>query len=246
MHVLITGGSRGIGAATARLCAARGWDVTVNYVANAEAAAAVVAEVEAAGARAVAVQADMGEIGAAEALFDAAEAALGPVTGFVNNAGIVAKASMLAEMEPARIKRMIDVNVTGAILALREAARRMPLDRGGPGGSIVNISSAAARLGSPATYVDYAASKGAIDTLTLGMAQELARGEVRVNCVRPGIVETDIHLDSHGFDRAAQAGPSLPMGRAGRAGEIAEAIVWLLSDAASYTSGALLDVAGAR
>ena len=122
----------------------------------------------------------------------------------------------------------------------------MPLDRGGPGGSIVNISSAAARLGSPATYVDYAASKGAIDTLTLGMAQELARGEVRVNCVRPGIVETDIHLDSHGFDRAAQAGPSLPMGRAGRAGEIAEAIVWLLSEKAGYCTGSILNVAGGR
>ena len=246
MHVLITGGSRGIGAATARLCGARGWDVTVNYVRNEDAAAATVAAVEEAGGRAHAVQADMGEMDAPARLFDLAEAAFGPVAGFVNNAGIVDKAQPLAEMSPERIRRLIEINVTGAILAAREAARRMPPSAGGPGGSIVNVSSVAARLGSAGSYVDYAASKGAIDTFTIGLAQELGMEGVRVNAVRPGIIATDIHMDSHGFDRAAKAGPSLPMGRAGTAEEVAEAIVWLLSDAASYVSGALLDVSGGR
>lgn len=246
-HILITGGSRGIGAATAVACAARGWNVTVNYASDAAAAAATVAVLEAAGVRAQAVQGDMVVAAEIPALWDAAEAGLGPVDGLVNNAGVVGPAMPLAEMEPDRIARLIGLNVTGAILVAREGARRMPASRGGPGGAIVNISSAAARLGSANTFVDYAASKGAIDTLTIGLAQELAPLGVRVNAVRPGIVATEIHKTSHGnLDRLAASAPMIPLRRVGEPHEIAEAVCWLLSDAASYATGALLDVAGGR
>ena len=246
-HVLITGGSRGIGAATAVACAARGWNVTVNYASDAAAAAATVAVLEAAGVRAQAIRGDMARADEIAALWDAAEAGIGPGDGLVNNAGIVAPAMPLAEMDPARIAALIDLNVTGALLVAREGARRMPAARGGKGGAIVNISSAAARLGSANTFVDYAASKGAIDTLTLGLAQELAPLGVRVNAVRPGIIATEIHKVSHGNeDRLGASAPMIPLRRVGEPSEIAEAVCWLLSDAASYATGAILDVAGGR
>ncbi|MEO0683302.1 MAG: SDR family NAD(P)-dependent oxidoreductase, partial [Pseudomonadota bacterium] len=194
-HLLVTGGSRGIGAAICRLAAARGWNVTVNYARDAAAAEMIVAEAQAAGAQAQAVQADMARPEAAEALWDAAEAGLGPVHGFVNNAGVIGRGAPLADRPPEDIRRVIDLNVTGAILAAREAARRMGTDRGGQGGAVVNISSVAARLGGPGSQTDYAASKGAIDTLTWGLAVELGPAGIRVNGIRPGIIATDIHSD---------------------------------------------------
>ena len=245
-HILITGGSRGIGAAVARLCGARGWAVTLNYRADAAAAEAAVAAVEAAGGRATAVPGDMAETGAIATLWDAAEAAFGPVDGFVNNAGVIGRAAPLAERPPEDVKRLVDLNVTGALLAAREAARRMPTDRGGPGGAIVNLSSAAARLGGAGGLTDYAATKGAMDTLTWGLGQELAPGGVRVNGVRPGIIVTDIHGDTGDAGRVARLGKATPMGREGTAEETAEVIVWLLSDAASYVVGAIIDVSGGR
>lgn len=245
-HILITGGSRGIGAATARLCGARGWAVTINYRSDAEAAEATRAAVEAAGGRCVAVQGDMAEPGAIARLWDAAEAAFGPVDGFVNNAGVIGRAAPLADRPPEDIKRVVDVNVTGALLAAREAARRMPTDRGGKGGAIVNLSSAAARIGGAGGLIDYAATKGAIDTLTWGLGQELAPGGVRVNGVRPGIIITDIHGDTGDPERVERVGYATPLGRPGSAEETAEVIVWLLSDASSYVVGALIDVSGGR
>jgi NAD(P)-dependent dehydrogenase (short-subunit alcohol dehydrogenase family) len=179
-------------------------------------------------------------------MFDAAQAAFGPITALVNNAGVVAPKSMLADMTLERMRRIFDINVLGAYLVAREGARRMPTDRGGKGGAIVNVSSVAARLGSPGQYLDYAGSKGAVDTLTIGLAKELAAGGVRVNGVRPGIIETDIHTSGGEPDRAALLGPSAPMGRAGTAGEVAEAIIWLLSDAASYVTGTAIDISGGR
>jgi NAD(P)-dependent dehydrogenase (short-subunit alcohol dehydrogenase family) len=246
MHVLITGGSRGIGAATARLAGARGWDATVNFVRDAAAAAATVAAVEAAGGRAAAVRGNVGAEADVIAMWDAAEAAFGPVTGFVNNAAIVAPSTRLADADAARMERIFRVNVLGAFLGAREAARRMARGRGGSGGSIVNISSTAVQHGSPGEYIDYAASKGAVETLTTGLARELAPEGVRVNSVRPGLIETDIHASGGIPDRAQRFGPSAPLGRAGRAEEVAEAVVWLLSDAASYVAGATLSVSGGR
>jgi NAD(P)-dependent dehydrogenase (short-subunit alcohol dehydrogenase family) len=244
--VLITGGSRGIGRATAILAGRRGWNVGANYAGNAEAAAETVAAVEAAGGRAVAIAGDVAQETDVVAMFDAAEAAFGPITAVVNNAGIVAPKSALAEMTLERLRRVFDVNVLGAYLVAREAARRMPTDRGGKGGAIVNVSSMAATLGAPGQYVDYAGSKGAIDTLTVGLARELAPAGVRVNGVRPGIIETEIHASGGEPDRAALLGPSAPMGRAGTAEEVAEAILWLLSDAASYATGTTIDISGGR
>ncbi|MCH8952136.1 MAG: SDR family oxidoreductase [Proteobacteria bacterium] len=244
--VLITGGSRGIGRATAILAGKRGWSVGVNYLANAEAAAETVRSVVAAGGQAIAIPGDVSLERDVIAMFDAAQAAFGPITALVNNAGIVAAKSTLAEMTLERLRRVFDINVLGAYLVAREGARRMPTDRGGPGGAIVNVSSMAATLGSPGQYVDYAGSKGAIDALTIGLGRELAAGGVRVNGVRPGIIETEIHASGGEPDRAALLGPSAPMGRAGTAAEVAEAIIWLLSDAASYTTGASIDVSGGR
>lgn len=245
-HLLVTGGSRGIGAAVCRLAAARGWDVTVNYARDAAAADMVVAEAQAAGARAQAIQGDMALPGAAEALWDAAVAGLGPVHGFVNNAGVIGRAAPLADRDPDDIRRVVDLNVTGALLAAREAARRMGTDRGGAGGAIVNISSAAARLGGPGSQTDYAASKGAIDTLTWGLAVELGPAGIRVNGIRPGIIATDIHSDLGDPGRIQTLGNATPAGRPGEASEVAEAALWLLSDAASYTTGATIDVSGGR
>lgn len=246
MHVLVTGGSRGIGAATCRLAGARGWSVSVNYRADAGAAKATAAAVEEAGGRAAPVPGDVASEDDVRAMFDAAEAALGPVGGVVANAGIVAPGSMLADMKLDRLRRMLDVNLLGALLTARETARRLSTARGGAGGALVLVSSAAARLGGAGEYVDYAATKGAIDTLTTGLSRELGPEGIRVNAVRPGLIETDIHASGGAPDRAERLGVTTPLGRAGSAEETAEAIVWLLSDAASYVSGAWLDVTGGR
>ncbi len=245
-HILITGGSRGIGAAAARLCGARGWSVTVNYAGNAEAAAKTVADVEAAGGKAVAVQGDMARHADVVALWDAAEAAFGPVDGLVNNAGVIGLAMPLADRPPEDIKRIIDLNVTGALYVAREGARRMSTERGGKGGAIVNLSSAAARLGGIGGFIDYGASKGAIDTMTWGLGIELAPAGIRVNGIRPGLIETEIHADSGDPDRVDRLGNATPIGRSGSAEEVAEVIVFLLSDAASYVVGATIDVTGGR
>ncbi|MFM0162969.1 SDR family oxidoreductase [Paraburkholderia sediminicola] len=244
--VLITGGSRGIGRATARLLGARGWSVGVNYAQNLAAAQETVAEVERAGGHAVPIAGDVASEADVIAMFDTLQEKFGRLDALVNNAGIVAPSSQLADMDLARLKRMFDVNVLGAFLCAREAARRMSTTRGGAGGVIVNISSAAARLGSPNEYIDYASSKGAVDTMTIGLAKELGPQGVRVNAVRPGLIDTDIHASGGKPERAAQLGATTPLGRPGSADEVAESIVWLLSDAASYVTGALLDVTGGR
>ncbi|MEO1328835.1 MAG: SDR family oxidoreductase [Pseudomonadota bacterium] len=244
--VLITGGSRGIGRATALLCGARGWSVAVNYRRDAAAAAETVALVEQAGGRAVALAGDVAEDAAHPAMWAAAAEALGPVTALVANAGIAAEAGPLAGMAPARLRRMIEVNTVGTLLTMREAALRMGRSHGGQGGTAVIVSSAAARLGSAGVFVDYAASKGALDTLTLGLGQELIGDGIRVNGVRPGLIETDIHDDMAWDGRLDQLAPTTPIGRAGSAQEVAEAIVWLLDEASSYVVGSLLDVAGGR
>lgn len=244
--ILISGGSRGIGRATAILAGQRGWSVGVNYVGNERAAAETVAAVEAAGGRAIALRGDVAVEADVLAIFDATQGAFGQLDGLVNNAGIVAPGLPLAEMSAERMRRVFDTNVFGAYLCAREAARRLSRSRGGQGGAIVNLSSAAARLGAPNEYVDYAGSKGAIDTLTIGLAKELGPEGVRVNGVRPGLIATEIHASGGKPDRAAMMGATTPLGREGTAEEVAEAIVWLLSDAASYVTGALLDVAAGR
>ncbi len=238
--VLITGGSRGIGAATARLAASAGWSVALTYREDQLAAERTAEQVRATGVECAIVQADVTDETAVSAAFDAADD-LGPLQGVVNNAGIVAPSLRLAEMDSARIRRVLDVNVLGALLVAREAARRLKR-----GGSIVNVSSAAARMGSPGEYIDYAASKGAVDTLTLGLAKELAPDGIRVNAVRPGLIETELHASGGIPDRAQRLGKTTPLGRPGTADEVAETIVWLLSAQASYVTAALLDVAGGR
>jgi NAD(P)-dependent dehydrogenase (short-subunit alcohol dehydrogenase family) len=243
--VLVTGGSRGIGAAVARQAAAAGWAVCLTYRADEAAAGSVVADIEAAGGTAAAVRADVADEADVLAAFAAADA-LGPVTALVANAGIGAAKARVDELSAERVQRILAVNVLGPILCCREAVRRLSARHGGPGGSIVLVSSAAARLGSPGEYVDYAASKGAVDTLGLGLAREVSGEGIRVNVVRPGIIETDIHASGGQPDRVARLGPSVPIGRAGRPVEIADAVVWLLSDQASYVTGSVLDVAGGR
>ena len=244
--ILITGASRGIGHATAVLAAQRGWSVGINYSGNEDAARATLAAVSAAGGRGIVIKGDVASEEDVRAMFAATVAAFGGLDGLVNNAGIIAPAAKLADMDLARLQRMFAVNVTGACLCAREAARTMSRSRGGRGGAIVNLSSVAAKLGAPGEYLDYAVSKGAVDTLTVGLARELAGEGVRVNGVRPGIIDTDIHASGGRPDRAAQMGPGVPMGRAGTAAEVAEAIVWLLSDAASYVTGTTVDVTGGR
>jgi NAD(P)-dependent dehydrogenase (short-subunit alcohol dehydrogenase family) len=243
--VLVTGGSRGIGAATAQQAAAAGWAVCLTYRTEQAAAASVVAGIEAAGGTAAAVRADMAAEADVLAAFAAADA-MGPVGALVANAGISAARARVDELTAERVQRILAVNVLGPILCCREAVRRLSTRHGGRGGSVVLLSSAASRLGSPGEYVDYAASKGAVDTLGLGLAREVSGEGIRVNVVRPGIIETDIHASGGQPDRAARLGPSVPIGRAGRAGEIAAAVVWLLSDEASYCTGSVLDVAGGR
>ena len=238
--ILITGGSRGIGRATALLCGARGWNVAVNYANDGAAAASAVGEIEAADGSAFAMQGDVRNEAAMIALFDKTLETYGSLDGVVNNAGIVAPKSTVAEMDVERMRRVFDTNVLGAYIVAREAARRMT------GGSIVNISSAAARLGSAGEYVDYAGSKGAVDTMTTGLANELAPKGIRVNAVRPGLIETDIHASGGQPGRAERVGALTPLGRAGSAEEVAQAIIWLLSDDASYVTGAFVDVSGGR
>ncbi|RDI54873.1 SDR family oxidoreductase [Microvirga subterranea] len=244
--ILITGASRGIGRAAAVLAGRRGWSVGVNYANNRAAAEEVVGLVAEAGGRAVAIQGDVAIEADVISAFDQTERTFGPLDGVVANAGIVGEKQLLAEMSAERMRRMFEVNVLGAYLCAREAARRLPTSLGGRGGSIVLVSSVAARLGSPFEYIDYAGSKAAVDTLALGLSKELGAEGVRVNAVRPGVTETDIHASGGQPDRAQRVGTMTPFGRAGRPEEVAEAIVWLLSDASSYVSGALLDVSGGR
>lgn len=244
--LLVTGASRGIGAATALLAAKAGWAVAVNYTANAQAAAAVVSQIEAGGGTAFAVQADVADEAQVLAMFAQVDARLGRLTGLVNNAGVIDRSARVDEMSVERLKRMFDVNVVGSIVCAREAIRRMSTRHGGSGGAIVNLSSAAARLGAAGQYVDYAAAKGAIDSFTLGLAKEVAAEGIRVNAVRPGLIETEIHASGGIPDRVAQLAHLVPMQRGGTAEEVAQAIVWLLSPAASYTTMSLLDVSGGR
>jgi NAD(P)-dependent dehydrogenase (short-subunit alcohol dehydrogenase family) len=244
--ILVTGGSRGIGRAVAIMAGQRGWSVGVNYAGNEKAAQDTVQAVQKAGGQAVAIRGDVAVEADVVAMFNAVEAAFGTLDGLVNNAGIVAPTADLADMTLERLKRLFDTNILGSFLCAREAARRMSTRRGGRGGGIVNLSSAAARIGSPNLFVDYAASKGAIDTFTIGLSKELGPEGIRVNAVRPGIIETDIHASAGEPDRADRLGPTAPLGRAGTAEEVAAAIVWLLEDASSYVTGALLDVAGGR
>lgn len=244
--LIVTGASRGIGAATARRAAVAGWDVVVNCVADTAAAERVAADVRAAGRRAHVVRADASTEAGVRALFDATDREFGALHGLVNNAAVVDAAQRVDEMGEARLQRMFRVNVVGPMLCAREAVRRMSTRHGGRGGAIVNVSSAAARLGSPNQYVDYAASKAAVDTFTKGLSLEVAAEGVRVNAVRPGIIDTGIHASGGEPDRAQRLAPLVPMQRAGSADEVAAAIVWLLGDDASYVTGAVVDVAGGR
>jgi len=244
--LLITGGSRGIGAATALLAAQRGYAVAVNYANNSLAADEVVRAIRAGGGSAMAVQADVGDEAQVLAMFEKVDARLGRLTALVNNAGVVDVQARVDEMSVARLERMFRINVIGSFICAREAVRRMSTRHGGSGGAIVNVSSGAARLGSPGQYVDYAASKGAIDTFTIGLAKEVAAEGIRVNAVRPGLIDTEIHASGGMPERAFELAPTVPMQRTGSAEEIAGAILWLLSAEASYTTMALLDVTGGR
>ncbi|GGC62929.1 SDR family oxidoreductase [Undibacterium terreum] len=243
---VVTGSSRGIGAATVRLLASQGYGVCINYVANGEAAEELLAEIKAVGVPAIAVQADTSQEAEVVRLFKTVDDQLGRVSALVNNAGILATQMRVEDMDAARINRILSTNVTGYFLSSREAIRRMSPRHGGQGGSIVNVSSAASRIGSPGEYVDYAASKGAVDTLTTGLALELAAENIRVNCVRPGIIYTDIHASGGEPGRVDRVKANIPMQRGGSADEVAQAIAWLLSDAASYSTGAFIDVSGGR
>jgi NAD(P)-dependent dehydrogenase (short-subunit alcohol dehydrogenase family) len=239
--MLVTGGGRGIGAATALLAAERGFKVCVNYRQDKDSAVSLAKKIGG-----IAVQADVSSESEVEKLFRETDEKLGRVTALVNNAGIVDQGTRVEKMTAARIARILAVNVTGSILCAREAIRRMSTRHGGPGGAIVNVSSIASKLGGPGEYVDYAASKGAIDTFTIGLAKEVAGEGIRVNAVRPGVIRTEIHLASGDPARVERIGATVPLGRPGEVEEVARAILWLVSDEASYLSGALVDVSGGR
>jgi len=244
--VIVTGGGRGIGAATARLAAKRGYQVCLGYLRDRASAERVVQDIRDDGGSAIAVPGDVAVEKDVVHLFEACDRSLGPLTALVNNAGIVTRPSRVEAMDAARLQLMFSTNVVGAFLCAREAIRRLSKKHGGKGGAIVNVSSGAARLGSPGEWVDYAASKGAIDTMTIGLAKELADDGIRVNCVRPGFVNTGIHAGAGEPDRIDRLRASIPMKRGGEPEEVARAILWLLSDEASYSTGAILDVTGGR
>jgi len=244
--MLITGASRGIGAATARLAAQQGYALCLNYHQRADAANAVLEQVRGLGVTAIAVQADVADQTQVLHMFEAIDREFGRLDVLVNNAGMLEQQMRLEQMDAARWTRVLGANVIGSFLCAREAIKRMSTRHGGRGGAIVNLSSVAARLGAPGEYIDYAAAKGAIDSMTLGLAKEVASEGIRVNAVRPGVIHTDIHAAGGEPDRVERVKASVPMGRGGQAEEIAEAILWLASEQASYTSGALLDVAGGR
>ena len=244
--LLITGASRGIGAATAVLAAQQGWAVAVNYASNASAANHVVQQIQAAGGTAIAVQADVGDEAQILRMFAEVDNKLGRISGLVNNAGVVDVTAKVEAQSWSRWERMMRINVLGSFACAREAVKRMSTAHGGSGGSIVNVSSAAARLGAPCQYVDYAASKSAIDAFTIGLAKEVANEGIRVNAVRPGLIDTDIHASGGLPDRVRDLSHLVPMQRGGTAEEVAQAIVWLLSDAASYTTMTFIEASGGR
>jgi len=244
--LLVTGGGRGIGAATVRLAAQRGYAVCANYLSNSRAADALAGEITAAGGRAIAVQGDVCDEADVERLFERTQADLGPVTALVNNAGLTGLISRLDDVETATLRQVLDVNVMGTLLCSRAAVRRMSTRHGGQGGAIVNVSSGAASLGSPGEYVWYAGAKGAVDSITIGLGRELAGEGIRVNAVAPGMTATEIHAASGDAGRLERIGKTVPLGRAASAEEVAEPILWLLSDAASYITGTVLRVAGGR
>jgi NAD(P)-dependent dehydrogenase (short-subunit alcohol dehydrogenase family) len=244
--VVITGGSRGIGKAAALAAAAAGYDVAISYLREQDAAEEVVRRIRALGPRAIAVRADSANEADVAALFVRVDAEFGPISALVNNAGIVGRGGRVDGISAEDVTRVMAVNVVGCFVAAREAVRRMSTRRGGRGGAIVNLSSAAARLGSPGEFVHYAASKGAIDTFTVGLAREVADEGIRVNAVRPGMIDTDIHAGAGPDDRVARIVPTVPMKRIGTADEVAQAILWLMSDSASYVTGTIVDVSGGR
>jgi NAD(P)-dependent dehydrogenase (short-subunit alcohol dehydrogenase family) len=243
---LITGGSRGIGAATALLAASQGWAVAINYVRHAHAAEDIARQIRDAGGKAITIQGDVSVEADVITMFDTLDHELGPLTALVNNAGVVDHASRVDQMLGERLRRMFSINVLGSFYCAREAVRRMSTRHGGAGGSIVNVSSAASRLGSPHEYVDYAAAKGAIDVMTVGLAKEVAGEGIRVNAVRPGLIETEIHASGGRPNRVQEFASGIPMGRGGYAEEVAQSIVWLMSDASPYTTMSFLEISGGR
>jgi NAD(P)-dependent dehydrogenase (short-subunit alcohol dehydrogenase family) len=245
-NILITGGGRGIGAAIAIAAARAGYDVGFSYKSDSKRAEAVVAEIKALGRKAFALKSDVAREDEVVALFARVDRELGPLSALVNNAGITGRAARVQEIDAASVNEVLAANVTGSFICAREAVKRMSTRQGGRGGAIVNISSAASRHGSPGEYIHYAASKGAIDTFTVGLAKEVADDGIRVNAIRPGLIDTEIHTSSGIPDRVARITPTIPLKRIGRADEVAAAVLWLLSDAASYVTGAILDVSGGR